>query len=393
MNSDIKKILEELYESDSSLKNHEKDLIELIHSFQDLKKDIHISPQYRNSLKKRLEERIHSYQNKQSFSYTSIFSTLFWWVALCSLLVFFYSDIYLSKQSTNYTQPLREEVSLPKTLWVEEEISNTETDTSTPPSWEIQKKQDVPIDAQKKPIISWTPLSPSAPKKISSEKLKNQNPSLELSRTSENKLSENLNLEKDLWENSSVSQFQWNAKVSQDTHETIDDETLFDPNLATILLGDAGRDDLVDEIQATQENQWISGVLEPSSDMSLKSSSPLLFSTESPSIENTSLEQSIYVYKISWDKSSFLDDRLYNFWSLAPSFVSQNWYFIVSASDIISVDSDKKEKEDKLMIIQLEKDPINLPIGEATSLRVIKGIVQNLNEKYKGPKEIYFQLD
>jgi hypothetical protein len=77
MNSDIKKILEELYESDSSLKNHEKDLIELIHSFQDLKKDIHISPQYRNSLKKRLEERIHSYQNKQSFSYTSIFSTLF----------------------------------------------------------------------------------------------------------------------------------------------------------------------------------------------------------------------------------------------------------------------------------------------------------------------------
>ena len=401
MNSYIKKILEELYETDSTLKAHEKDLIKLIDHFQGLKKEVQISPEYKSLLKKELETRIRVYQNKQSFSYKNIFSTLFWGIALCSLLVFFYSDIYLSKNENKYQTPMNEEEVVIQDI----SLSNKKEQESISSSQELPPPSVKPND--KKPSFSSSTThqksentektsTPLNPQKSLPENNKIQAvPHKAIESWNQNKIAMQ-DEQKKQKEESPLSPLRWQTTInsaSSDIQST--NQFPLDPIATSLLLEDAGRSDLIDDEIQNKQNQEDS----VSSDMSLKMLVP--FSPETGGVAADSFdigrsskenfEQNPYIYKIIWERNSLFDRKIDGYWSLPLSLLSQQGYFIVSVSELTSYEFLPQEKN--VLKIKLENDPIELSFWDNSSLHVIKWVVQNTEEDYLGPREIYFRLD
>jgi hypothetical protein len=82
MEKNIKKILEELYEIDGSLKEKENDLVKIINSMLNLKPNIKIDENFKEDLRNIIERKIRtkkleSYEKPNKLTFFQMFSYIF----------------------------------------------------------------------------------------------------------------------------------------------------------------------------------------------------------------------------------------------------------------------------------------------------------------------------
>lgn len=95
MKKSLKKVLDELYEIDSDLKNREKELLEIVEKMLELKPNLKIDENFKNELRQKINDEIKlkklSLRNEKKYNFKLLFSYVFWTIGVLSLI----SVVYL----------------------------------------------------------------------------------------------------------------------------------------------------------------------------------------------------------------------------------------------------------------------------------------------------------
>jgi hypothetical protein len=383
MHSRTRLLLDELYALDPNLKRDEKKLITLIEDFHSTGKLVEPTMIYKDFLRSELQKRISSQKPNLFAGLKILFAPLLGWVVVCWIFVFFYNDIRLWESDTtskNYVRPMSEDQATQGESVATQQVQDIQQDTGKKlplvSSLGNQKNNidvlDTPkekkLDVQQKKIPQKVPQkSTISQKKETSSKWI----------SSEEKIPSSFSV---LRESTQVST---DKLTSLEGESTVFSDSDFDPNIASILLSDAGKEEFIHETPSSTESVSDMAGSSMMGDMIMKSSSPVSFVETSPPV---------FSYKISW-KFDFWKE--FSSWIIDKNISPQNDLLILKKDDITQAQI-LWDVEVIILTIEIESDLIEKEIvikWKKQKMKLYKGNIKNPPVSYTWPQKIYFFAD